>query len=104
MSLSDSIYTLVRRYIRRTPPVNNENLSRYFSDELQSLERALQTLVEASIVCVDHVDASEQTARDGMVRYFVNVTYRGQSNLNGLHVYSRTNGWQPVQLASAYPP
>ena len=102
MSLSDNLYLLIRRYTRRTPPIDGVSLPRYLTSELQSVERSMQTMADAAVTCVDYVDADEKNLKEGMLRYFVNVTYRGNTNLNGLHVYSNTNGWQAVSLASAY--
>lgn len=91
MPVSDKTNVVVQPYLRTQYPVLEEGIRRYFQDEMQRIEIAIGTLVQASIQVTE--DEPENPIR-GMVRYAVapwNPTGAG----DGLYVYNGT-AWVAV--------
>ena len=91
MALSDKTNVLVKPYTRTQYPVLDEGIRRYFQDELQRIEIAINTLTQAAIQVAE--DPPENPIK-GMVRYAVspwNPTGAG----DGLVVYNGT-AWVAV--------
>ena len=91
MTLSDRTNVLVQNYSRSQYPVLEEGVRRYFQDELQRIEIAINTLAQAAIQVAEN---PPDTPIKGMVRYAVppwNPTGAG----DGLVVYNGTT-WVAV--------
>lgn len=85
MALSDKTNVLVKPYTRTQYPVLDEGIRRYFQDELQRIEIAIGTLVQAAIQVTE--DPPENPIK-GMVRYAVSPWNPGSGD--GLYVYNGT--------------
>jgi hypothetical protein len=97
MTIRDTLYLVLGRYVRRVPPQLESDLKRYILEELRTLETTLTGLSEASLQVVETV---QQNARIGTVRYFKDVVIGTPPNVvtaTGLHVYTET-GWEKLAL------
>lgn len=91
MAVLDKTNVVVQPYLRTQYPVLEEGIRRYFQDEMQRIEIAIGTLVQASIQVTENEPANPIR---GMVRYAVapwNPTGAG----DGLYVYNGT-AWVAV--------
>ena len=91
-TLSDKQNTLVFPYVRRQMPSLEDSLKLYLRDELQAIEKSIQTLADASIQVAD---AAPENPRKGMVRYAVSPWDPLSNGFSGLVVYNGT-AWAAV--------
>ena len=97
MTLKDTLYLVLGRYVRRVPPQLERDLKRYILEELRTLETTLAGVSEASLQVVETVP---DNPRIGTVRYFKDVVIDNTLNdvtATGLHVYTET-GWEKLAL------
>ena len=97
MSLSDKIYVIINRYVRRVPPRLDDDLRRYLLEELRVVEASMASLTEAT---PQVVDALPKLPRIGTIRYFEEVVIDENGTdpaVSGLHVYTE-NGWQKITI------
>lgn len=91
MAVDDRTNVVVQTYSRSQYPVLEEGVRRYFQDELQRIEIAINTLAQAAIQVAEN---PPDNPVKGMVRYAVapwNPTGAG----DGLYVYNGT-AWVAV--------
>ena len=92
MTLSDRTNVLVQNYSRSQYPVLEEGVRRYFQDELQRIEIAINTLAQAAIQVAEN---PPDTPIKGMVRYAVSPWNPLGNGFTGLVVYNGT-AWVAV--------
>lgn len=92
MALSDRTNVLVQSYSRSQYPVLEEGVRRYFQDELQRIEIAINTLAQAAIQVAEN---PPDTPIKGMVRYAVSPWNPLGNGFTGLVVYNGT-AWVAV--------
>lgn len=92
MTLSDRTNVLVQNYSRSQYPVLEEGVRRYFQDELQRIEIAINTLAQAAIQVAEN---PPDTPIKGMVRYAVSPWNPLGNGFTGLVVYNGTT-WVAV--------
>jgi hypothetical protein len=92
MSVSDKTNVVVQTYTRGQYPVMEEGLRRYFQDELQRIETAINSLAAAAIQVAD---SPPQNPIKGMVRYAVSPWNPLSNGFSGLVVYNGT-AWVAV--------
>ena len=73
-------------------PSLEDSLKLYLRDELQAIEKSIQTLADASIQVAD---AAPENPRKGMVRYAVSPWDPLSNGFSGLVVYNGT-AWAAV--------
>ena len=87
MAIDDRTNVVVQTYSRSQYPVLEEGVRRYFQDELQRIEIAINTLAQAAI----QVAANPPTNPiKGMVRYAVSPWNPLGNGFTGLVVYNGT--------------
>ena len=92
MTLSDRTNVVVQNYSRSQYPVLEEGVRRYFQDELQRIEIAINTLAQAAIQVAEN---PPDTPIKGMVRYAVSPWNPLGNGFTGLVVYNGT-AWVAV--------
>lgn len=92
MTLSDRTNVLVQSYSRSQYPVLEEGVRRYFQDELQRIEIAINTLAQAAIQVAENPPTNPIK---GMVRYAVSPWNPLGNGFTGLVVYNGT-AWVAV--------
>ena len=92
MALSDRTNVLVQSYSRSQYPVLEEGVRRYFQDELQRIEIAINTLAQAAIQVAENPPTNPIK---GMVRYAVSPWNPLGNGFTGLVVYNGTT-WVAV--------
>ena len=92
MALSDRTNVLVQSYSRSQYPVLEEGVRRYFQDELQRIEIAINTLAQAAIQVAENPPTNPIK---GMVRYAVSPWNPLGNGFTGLVVYNGT-AWVAV--------
>ena len=92
MTLSDRTNVVVQSYSRSQYPVLEEGVRRYFQDELQRIEIAINTLAQAAIQVAEN---PPDTPIKGMVRYAVSPWNPLGNGFTGLVVYNGTT-WVAV--------
>lgn len=92
MAVSDKTNVVVQTYTRGQYPVMDEGIKRYFQDELQRIETAINSLATAAIQVTD---SPPQNPIKGMVRYAVSPWDPLGNGYTGLVVYNGT-AWAAV--------
>ena len=92
MSVSDKTNVVVQNYTRGQYPVMDEGIRRYFQDELQRIQTAINSLASAAIQVAD---SPPQNPIKGMVRYAVSPWNPLGNGFSGLVVYNGT-AWAAV--------
>jgi len=85
MTVNDKTNIVIQTYTRSQFPVIEEGIQRYFQDELQRIETAINTLAQASVQVAE--DAPENPIK-GMVRYAVSPWNPLGNGFSGLVVYN----------------
>lgn len=92
MAINDKTDLTVAGYSRSQRPVVTENITKYTIDELQRIERSLDSLVRAAIQVADQEPENPQK---GMVRYNLSGWDALGDGSTGLVVYNGTS-WVAV--------
>jgi hypothetical protein len=85
MTVNDKTNIVIQTYTRSQFPVIEEGIQRYFQDELQRIETAINTLAQASVQVAE--DAPVNPIK-GMVRYAVSPWNPLGNGFSGLVVYN----------------
>lgn len=91
MAVDDRTNVVVQTYSRSQYPVLEEGVRRYFQDELQRIEIAINTLAQAAIQVAENPPTNPIK---GMVRYAV-APWDPTGAGDGLYVYNGTT-WVAV--------
>ena len=92
MAVDDRTNVVVQTYSRSQYPVLEEGVRRYFQDELQRIEIAINTLAQAAIQVAENPPTNPIK---GMVRYAVSPWNPLGNGFTGLVVYNGT-AWAAV--------
>ena len=92
MAVDDRTNVVVQTYSRSQYPVLEEGVRRYFQDELQRIEIAINTLAQAAIQVAEN---PPDNPVKGMVRYAVSPWNPLGNGFTGLVVYNGT-AWVAV--------
>ena len=92
MAIDDRTNVVVQSYSRSQYPVLEEGVRRYFQDELQRIEIAINTLAQAAIQVAENPPTNPIK---GMVRYAVSPWNPLGNGFTGLVVYNGT-AWVAV--------
>ena len=87
MAVSDKTNVVTQSYTRGQYPVMDEGIKRYFQDELQRIETAINSLATAAIQVAD---SPPENPIKGMVRYAVSPWNPLNNGFSGLVVYNGT--------------
>jgi hypothetical protein len=87
MAVDDRTNVVVQTYSRSQYPVLEEGVRRYFQDELQRIEIAINTLAQAAIQVAENPPTNPIK---GMVRYAVSPWNPLGNGFTGLVVYNGT--------------
>ena len=87
MAVSDKTNVVAQTYTRGQYPVMDEGIKRYFQDELQRIEPAINSLATAAIQVAD---SPPENPIKGMVRYAVSPWNPLSNGFSGLVVYNGT--------------
>ena len=92
MSIESRSNVLVSQYVRRQMPTLDDSVKTYIRDELQEIEAAMRTLVDAA---PQVAEKEPPTTRRGMVRYAISPWNPLGNGTQGLVVYNGT-AWVAV--------
>lgn len=98
MSIKENTHLLLKKYVRRVPPVLTDELRNYILEELREIESVLSSNQDG---VVETLNRLPNNPRIGMLKYFVNVEIANQDR-TGLHVYTEDNEWRKVSLEAPY--